>query len=128
MISWIIVSLREGKETEGENMGKQETGERIATLLKERNMTQRELAARVGATEAAISKYVKGEREPRAEVLANIATVLHTTSERLLGLDDGITTPFGTVKAMCARAAADMSQDEKNELILTILNATKEVN
>ena len=109
-------------------MGKRETGEKIAELLKERNMTQRELASRVGATEAAVSKYVKGEREPRAEVLANIATVLHTTSEQLLGLDDGISTPFGTVKAMCARAAADMTQDEKNELILTILNSTKEVN
>lgn len=109
-------------------MGKQETGERIAVLLKESGMTQKELASRTGATEAAISKYIKGEREPRAEILANIATVLHTTSEQLLGINDGIATPFGTVKAMCARAAADMSQDEKNELILTILNATKEVN
>lgn len=107
-------------------MGKQETGGRIARLLEQRGMTQRELAARVGATEAAISKYVKGEREPRAEVLANIATVLHTTSEQLLGLDDGIATPFGTVKAMCARAAVDMTQEEKNELIMTILAATKE--
>ena len=109
-------------------MGKQETGERIAALLKKSGMTQKELASRAGATEAAISKYIKGEREPRAEILANIATVLHTTSEQLLGINDGIVTPFGTVKAMCARAAADMSQDEKNELILTILNATKEVN
>ncbi len=105
---------------------KQEMGARIANLLKERGMTQKELAANVGATEAAISKYVKGEREPRAEILANIATVLHTTSEALLGMEDGTETPFGTVKALCARAAVDMTQDERNELILTILQATKE--
>lgn len=101
-------------------------GARIARLLKEQGMTQRELAARVGTTEAAISKYVKGEREPRAEILANMATVLKTTSEALLGLDEGVKTPFGTVKALCARAAADMTQEEKNELIMTILQATKE--
>lgn len=103
-----------------------EMGARIARLLKEQGMTQRELAARVGTTEAAISKYVKGEREPRAEILANMATVLKTTSEALLGLDEGVKTPFGTVKALCARAAADMTQEEKNELIMTILQATKE--
>lgn len=101
-------------------------GERIGCLLKEQGMTQKELAARVGATEAAVSKYIKGEREPRAEILANIATVLHTTSESLLGMKDGVKTPFGTIKALCAREAADMSQEEKNELIMTILQATKE--
>lgn len=105
---------------------KQELGARIARLLSEQNITQKELAVRVGATEAAISKYIKGEREPRAEILANIATVLKTTSEALLGMDEGVKTPFGTVKAFCARAAADMSQEEKNELIMTILQATRE--
>lgn len=106
-------------------MGKKETGERIAALLKEKGMTQRELAERVGATESAMSKYVNGEREPRAEVLANIATVLGTTSAYLLGMDDGVDTSFGTVKALCARAAADMTQDERDELIVTILKASR---
>lgn len=104
---------------------KQEMGVRISRLLKEQGISQKELAARVGATEAAISKYIKGEREPRAEILANIATVLKTTSEALLGIDGGIDTPYGTVKALCARAAVNMSQEEKNELVMTILQATK---
>lgn len=104
---------------------KQEMGARIADLLRKENMSQRELASRIGATEAAVSKYIKGEREPRAEILANIATVLKTTSEALLGMDDGIKTPFGEVKAFCTRAAADLTQEEKNELIMAILQATK---
>ncbi|MGI6033434.1 MAG: helix-turn-helix domain-containing protein [Coriobacteriales bacterium] len=107
-------------------MGAKETGGRIADLLKANGMSQRELAMRVGATESAISKYIKGEREPRAELLANIATVLKTTSEALLGMNDGIETTFGTVKALCARAAKDMTQEEKNELIMTILQATSD--
>ena len=60
-------------------------GERIRALLSKQRMTQRQLAEKVGATESAVSKYLKGEREPRAEVLANIATALGTTSEYLLG-------------------------------------------
>ena len=106
-------------------MTKQETGARIGALLKQNGMTQKELAMRVGATEAAISKYINGEREPRAEVLANIATVLHSTSEELLGLNGDLETPFGTVKALCARAAESMSQEQKNELVMTILTAAK---
>ena len=105
-------------------MAKKETGERIAALLRESGMTQRELAERVGATEASMSKYVRGEREPRAEVLANIATALGTTSEYLLGLSDGIETSYGTVYGLCARAARDMTVEERAELVKVILNAT----
>ena len=106
-------------------MGRKETGTRIASLLREKGMTQRELANRIGATEGAVSKYVNGEREPRAEMLANIATVLGTTSETLLGLDEGIETSFGTVKALCAREAANMTQEQRDELIFTILKASR---
>ena len=106
-------------------MARKETGEQIAALLVENGMTQRELAHMVGTTESAMSKYVKGEREPRAEILANIATALHTTSEYLLGMDDGLVTPFGRVKAICARSAKDFTDEERNELIIAILNASK---
>ena len=110
-------------------MPKEETGKRIAALLKERGMTQRELAERVGATEASVSKYVNGEREPRAEMLANIATVLGTTSEELLGMKPNVIhTPFGEVQALCAREAPNMTYEERNSLILTILGATPREN
>lgn len=98
-------------------------GERIATLLRSCNMTQRELAERVGATESAVSKYVNGTREPRAEVLANIATALGTTVEYLLGNNEGIKTAYGTIYDLCARHAPQMSTEERNKLIVTIASA-----
>ena len=47
--------------------------QRLAALLAERNMTQLELAARIGVTRAAMSRYVSGEREPRLVTLVRIA-------------------------------------------------------
>ncbi len=107
-------------------MSKEETGQRIRTLLRNSGMSQRELAERVGATESAVSKYVSGEREPRAEVLANIATALGTTVEYLLGRNEGLETPFGTICDLCARHAPQMTMEERNRLIALIAGAPSE--
>ena len=107
-------------------MAREATGARIAAMLRQNGMTQRELAERVGATESAVSKYVKGEREPRAEVLANIATALGTTSEYLLGMSEGIETPYGTVLDLCARNAPHMTKEERTRLVMAILSAPDE--
>lgn len=104
-------------------MSKEETGRRIRTLLKNSGMSQRELAERVGATESAVSKYISGEREPRAEVLANIATALGTTVEYLLGKSEGLETPFGTIYDLCARHAPQMTMEERNKLVALIASA-----
>lgn len=104
-------------------MHKRELGCKIATLLKENGMSQRELAQRVGATESAVSKYVNGEREPRANVLANIATALNTSVEYLLGKQEGIQTEFGTIYDLCARHSPEMSMEERNRLIKVIASA-----
>ena len=60
-------------------------GNRIAEMLSKRGITQKELASTIGVTEAVISRYVSGERDPKPETIANIATALRTTSDYLLG-------------------------------------------
>ena len=62
-------------------------GSRIAESLRNQNMTQKELAMRIGVTETVISRYISGDREPKPEVLANIATALQVTSDYLLGTE-----------------------------------------
>lgn len=95
-------------------------GARIAQILKGRGLTQKELAARVGVTEAVMSRYISGEREPKPEMLANIATALHTTSDFLLGIEnenenDGFN--HSRICRLIARNAASMTEQEKKELI-----------
>jgi transcriptional regulator with XRE-family HTH domain len=96
-------------------MGK-ELGSRVAETLQRRGMTQKELAARIGVTEAVISRYVSGDRDPKPEVLGNIATALHTTSDFLLGIEnEEFSHP--RIRRMLARNAATMTEKEKRELI-----------
>ena len=54
-------------------------------LMSQQAITQKELAGMAGVTEAAMSRYLVGERQPKAETLSNMATALHTTSDALLG-------------------------------------------
>ena len=61
---------------------------RLSVLLDEKNMTQVQLAKKVGTTNVTICRYLKAERIPRLDVVAKIAYVLDVSSDYLLGLTD----------------------------------------
>lgn len=94
-------------------------GERITSLLKQHNLTQRELAEKVGVTEVSMSRYINGERVPRGPIIANIATILHTTSDYLLGQEaekDSELEYYRTQRTI-ARNAKHWSKKQKADLI-----------
>lgn len=45
-------------------------GNRIVNLLKNNGLTQKELADKVGCTEAAMSRYINGKRNPKGQVIS----------------------------------------------------------
>ncbi|HCV48014.1 MAG TPA: XRE family transcriptional regulator [Catenibacterium sp.] len=90
-------------------------GIRIRALLKEKNMTQKQLAKLTGVTESALSHYVKGDRIPSGDALANIAYALSTTANYILGKEDVL--DFSNVKRILARNKNEMTNQEKAELI-----------
>lgn len=93
-----------------------ELGGRISNLLKKTDLTQKKFAERVGVTEAVMSRYISGDRDPKPDTLANIATALHTTSDYLLGIErDDF--DHSSIKRMIARNASNMTEQEKKELI-----------
>ena len=96
-------------------------GERIAKLLRDKNLPQQELAGRIGVTKATVSRYLSGEREPKPETLANIATALHTTSDYLLGIEKEGEYSHIHIKRIIARNADQMTAAEKRELIAALL-------
>ena len=96
-------------------MGK-EFGDRLQGLLQDQGVTQKDLAIRIGTTEATISRYISGDREPKADMLANIATALHTTSDYLLGIEHDEYN-FPRVKRLIARNASAMTDQERRALI-----------
>lgn len=92
--------------------------QRLAQLLSQRKMKQKDLAVKAGVTEAAMSHYLKGDRVPRASVLTRIANALGTTTDYLMGgeeIDSG--EELKCVKRLIARNVHQMSKADKMAII-----------
>ena len=95
--------------------------ERIVYLLSARKMSQKDLARMTGLTDAAISRYVSGERAPKGAILLNIANALGTTTGYLLGES---CEPFAATKEdelemalkIIARNSRTMTAEEKQRI------------
>ena len=59
---------------------------RLEALMEEYNMSQIELANRIGTTNVTISRYLSSERIPRLEIVTKMAEVFHTSVDYLVGL------------------------------------------
>lgn len=95
-------------------------GERIAALLKERHISQKDLAMMVGVTESALSRYINNEREPKLEVLANLATALDTTVDYLMTGAKAKTT-FDEIYRLVARSSYTLSETQKMQIIEAVM-------
>lgn len=91
-------------------------GARISMLLKKSKYSQKELAGLVGVTEATMSRYLNNERVPKTEIIANLATALHTTSDYLISGKD-TSEEYAPIRNLVARGAKNMTPDQKMELI-----------
>ena len=101
-------------------------GKRVLDLLEDIGYTQREFATMIGVSEGALSRYLKDEREPKMEVIANMATALNTTTDYLLsGKNDKKS--FEETYRLVARGTSTMTDDEKTKLIKVLLNNGKKL-
>ena len=101
-------------------------GVRLAELLQQKRLTQKELAHRVGITEAAVSHYIKGDRTPRSAVLARIANALGTSSDYLMeGIPQSYVEEIGYAKRLIARNVDQMTVAEKREILGILLGDQK---
>lgn len=96
-------------------------GDRILKLMKKSDFTQKELATMVGVTDAAISRYINNEREPKVEVIANLATALDTTTDYLI-YGTSSTEDFAEIYRLVARSTTNMTADEKMKLMKVLLD------
>lgn len=58
---------------------------RLDQARKEKGLTQRELANRVGVTEVSMSRYINGARVPSGPIVVNIAKALGISVDYLVG-------------------------------------------
>lgn len=65
---------------------------RLTVLLDEHNMSQTQLAKKVGTTNVTICRYINGERFPRIDVASKIASVFNVSLDYLLGISESVDT------------------------------------
>lgn len=97
--------------------------ERLSELICRRGFTQKELAAKAGVTEAAVSHYLKGDRVPRASVMARMADALDTTTDYLYG--GTIQNADGDIayaRRLIARNVHQMTHQEKMDIINILMS------
>lgn len=90
----------------------------IRTKRRMLNMTMKQLAAKVGVTEAAISHYETGRREPDPDMLGRIANALGVSVDYLLGREEKETTALkkapADMRAEAKELLENMTDDEYN--------------
>ena len=95
-------------------------GDRIIALLKEKHISQKDLAMMVGVTESALSRYISNEREPKLEVLANMATALDTTVDYLT-TGAKSETNFDEIYRLVARSSYTLTETQKMQIIEAVM-------
>lgn len=95
---------------------------RLLDTISKKRMTQREVALQSSITESALSHYIKGDRVPRADALAEIARSLGTTVDYLMyGKEDDIKNEIEYAKQIIAKNISNMSKEEKLSIISILL-------
>ena len=64
-----------------------EFGNKLRQLRKEKNLSQKQLAALIGVKNSIISFYELGDRVPSPAVIKKLAVALHVSSDYLLGIE-----------------------------------------
>lgn len=93
---------------------------RLDQARKEKGLTQRELANRVGVTEVSMSRYINGARVPSGPIVVNIAKALGISVDYLVGTSN--------VKKRQTNAdrIRNMSDEELAELLTNMCDFEKD--
>lgn len=93
-------------------------GARLKALMKERGMNQKQLAEATGLTPAAVSRYVNGERTPRAITVAAMAKALGVEPADITGTAAERETDEAV--RLIARNANNLTEAQRAELIAAL--------
>ena len=96
---------------------------RVKDLMKENRYSQKRLCEMCGITEAAFSRYMTSDRLPKTEILANIANILHTTSDYLTGNDTNY--GYEQLEVLLASSKDNLSLNQKKKLVEILMDEYK---
>ena len=102
---------------------KSDFARRVKELMKENRYSQKQICELCGITEATFSRYMTSDRLPKTDILANIANVLHTTSDYLLGKDNNY--GYEQLEILLAASKDNLSLNQKKKLTAILMDEYK---
>ncbi len=92
---------------------------RVKEIMKEKNLSQKEVSEISGVSEASLCRYLRGITEPRIDIVQNVARALGVSESYLLGTSNKyIPADEKTeIKRILARNRKILTPKEKSEII-----------
>ena len=97
-------------------------GEKIKKHMNLKGLSQKELAEEVGIDPASLCRIISGEKNPKSDILANLATVLGVSSDYLLGIENEKDFDASRHIRLLARNKNKLTPEDKRELIELLTN------
>ena len=104
-------------------------GEKIKQIRKENDWTLEEMAAKLGTTKQAISKYERNERTPKVTLAARFAQILGVSLEELIGEEGDLPKQKSseakvpkTIEAQIISSKVDRLTEEQRKAVLKWVN------
>ena len=98
---------------------------RVKEIMKEKNLSQKEVSEISGVSEASLCRYLRGITEPRIDIVQNVARALGVSESYLLGTSNKyIPADEKTeIKRILARNRKILTPKEKSEIIAILYGA-----
>lgn len=98
-----------------------EWNEKVKDLMEKKGINQKELASLSGITESSISRYLSSGKNPRMDIIVNVAKALEVSTDYFLEEDQKCESAFAAISTAIARKGNELTPEEKNELIRLLL-------
>lgn len=100
-------------------------GKRIQQLRKQKNLSQTDLASKVGISYAQVSRYEIKGAQPPAEVLKKIANVLDTTTDYLINgaTDEKAKSTLKDAELLQQFKEVEQMNDEDKNIVKKLIDA-----
>lgn len=97
-------------------------GQRIASLRKQRGLSQAELAAQLKLAQPNVSDYERGVARPNIEIVVALTRILRVSADELLGLEPSRRQPIVTDRRLAHYLSLieRLPKRKKDALLLTI--------
>lgn len=96
-----------------------EFGIRVRALMNEKKLSQKELSKLSGVSEPSLCRYLRGDSEPRLDIIQNVARALGVSEAYLFGKTDAnvVSDEIGEIKRIVARNRNVLTKRDKRDIL-----------